>query len=548
MRRTRRRARRKKNTAALKMMVAILVIMLFAVGGMAAYAYYNFHNNLNNNQKMNAIVLSDKINKNVFINGVNVGGMTRDAAELLLKKEFIPELQSNTITVIAGEYKQVFTFGEFGARYDFSVAAEQAYQYGKSGSLKERYDLILSQNENPHYIEYDPIYTYDRSNISFLLEPLRDAVNIQPLNASITRKDGQFILSDSQIGRVLNTDATISLIVAVLDSAQSGEVTAVVDEVLPEYEVSDLAAVQTIIGTYKTKVSPGNSGRNQNIITALSKINDVVLQPGEVVSTNKHCGAMTYENGYREAPVIVGGQLESGMGGGVCQVSSTLYNAVLYAELEVIERMNHSLKVTYVDYGFDATLAGDYIDFKFKNNINSPVFIEALLVDGTDVLINIYGRETRPQSHSISFKNQLVATVQPELGPIERQDASLPLGQRIVKQKTTVGYRYSVYKTIYDNGIEVDRVLVNTSYYRPARGEVIVGTAIIDVDDSSQETIVSNELNDIDIDVFDPAPIQPDDTIEGLYPPIILNEPVAEPDHQDFHDSSSGYFETNENR
>jgi hypothetical protein len=295
------------------------------------------------------------------------------------------------------------------------------------------------------------------------------------------------------------------------------------------YETVDLEAVQALIGTFKTTVSAGNNGRNQNIITALSKINDVVLQPGEVFSTNQQFGRMSYDNGYRMAPVIVNGRLEDGMGGGICQVSSTLYMAVLHAELEVVERRNHSLKVTYMDWGFDATLAGDVIDFKFKNNIDSPVFIEAILINGTEVTINIFGRETRPPHRSISFTNRLTATVQPSEQPLETFDASLAPGERRVKQRAAAGHTYDVYKTIYEHGVEVDSVHINTSRYRAARGEVLVGPALLPGEEAPPESVASNGsdtatdannannannvdnadggANTIDIDVYDPESV-----------------------------------------
>ncbi|MCL2699641.1 MAG: peptidoglycan binding domain-containing protein, partial [Defluviitaleaceae bacterium] len=191
MRRSRRRGRKSGNTAALKIMVALLVIALFGVGGMAVYAYNNYRNN---SRMMRAVVVTDRIHRNIFINGVNVGGMTREAAELTLRREFIPALQENTVAVTAGEHQLEFNFGEFGARFDFSEAVEQAYRYGKTGSLRDRYRMITDLEETPYHIEFTPVYTYDRGNITQMLEPLRDAVNIEPLSASIERRNGQFIL------------------------------------------------------------------------------------------------------------------------------------------------------------------------------------------------------------------------------------------------------------------------------------------------------------------------------------------------------------------
>ena len=176
----------------------------------------------------------------------------------------------------------------------------------------------------------------------------------------------------------------------------------------------------------------------------------------------------------------------------MCQVSSTLYNAVLYSELDVVERQNHSLKVGYLDYGYDATLAGDYIDFKFKNSTNYPVYVESYLTDN-QVICNIYGYEERPANRKLKFENMLVDVI--EQGPkVIKETDELPEGEERVEVKPLKGYKYKLYKLVYVDDKLQEKVLVNNSYYKPRAEEVLIGTkkveqvANIDVETIRQTT------------------------------------------------------------
>jgi hypothetical protein len=230
----------------------------------------------------------------------------------------------------------------------------------------------------------------------------------------------------------------------------------------------------SLLGSYTTNFAAGTNGRNTNLDNATSKINDTVLMPGEVFSTNEAFGEMSFDNGYAMGGTIVAGKMEDGMGGGVCQVSSTLYHALLYAELEIVERQNHSLKVGYMDWGFDATLAGDYIDLKFKNDTEYPVTIEAYTTSN-QVIVNIYGHEIHDPSRNLVFENALINTV-PPAAEVITEDPTLPLGERVEDMKPRTGYVYNVYKLVYENGEFLEKVQVNTSSYRATRGEFRVGT------------------------------------------------------------------------
>lgn len=189
---------------------------------------------------------------------------------------------------------------------------------------------------------------------------------------------------------------------------------------------------------------------------------------------NKELGPQTYENGYRNAAVIVNGKLEDGLAGGVCQITTTLYNAVIFAELEVVERRNHSLAVGYVPLGRDAAIAGDYTDFKFRNDTDYPVYVEAYL-DGGKLVCNVYGHEVHDAGREVEFEKVFVATV-PKPPEKVTKDPELPEGTREVTYTGKTGSKVSTYKKVYQNGELISREWFSDSNYRATADEVTVGT------------------------------------------------------------------------
>ncbi len=429
----------------------------------------------------NTLVKDDgKILNNIFINDIEVGGLTVSEAEEKLKETYITSLGKKTITMKSGELSSVLTYGECGLTASFKEALDEAYNYGRNVSKKEQNkikdDLILV----PKIINFTPEYTVDLSAAEEGLKSLADEIYIAPVDAKYSRNNGKFDYSKEKSGRKLDVDATFEKLSTAL--SQNGKYTvnditvdAVIIDVPANVTVAMLESSTQLIGSYKTTFKGSLSdARNVNLLTATSKINDTVLAPGEVFSTNKSFGDRTAQNGYQIAPVIVSGTLVDGLGGGVCQVSSTLYVAVLNSELEIVERQNHSLKVSYMDYGFDATLSGNVIDFKFKNNTEYPVYVESYLNDNK-VIVNIYGKEIHDPSRKLEFSNALISTHPPEAEKVT-EDPTLPLGQKVVDLASKTGYKYAVYKSIYENGKLLDKVKINDSYYKPVRATVRIGT------------------------------------------------------------------------
>ena len=211
-----------------------------------------------------------------------------------------------------------------------------------------------------------------------------------------------------------------------------------------------------------------------NVNSGAAHINGTVLYPGEQFSAYETVAPFTEENGYAMAGSYLNGEVVDSMGGGICQVSTTLYNAVLRAELEVTERSPHSMVVHYVDLSEDAAIAGTYKDFKFVNSTDYPIYIEGYTTSDKKITFNIYGKETRDSNRSISFESVKVSEV--PAATVLREDAGQPLGYKKASSADN-GYVAELYKIVKVNGVETERVKVNKSTYKASNRVVTYGTA-----------------------------------------------------------------------
>lgn len=227
------------------------------------------------------------------------------------------------------------------------------------------------------------------------------------------------------------------------------------------------------LGTCTTRYDAGNTNRSTNLAIATRKINEYVLQPGEVFSYNKALGPRTIQNGYKEAHVFSGGDVVDGLGGGICQISSTLYNAVLEANLEIVERRNHSFTAGYLPAGKDATVVYGAIDFRFKNSRKYPIKITAS-VSGGVATVSIWGLK-----EEVEYDVKIVSTVLQNIPCAEEviEDPSLPEGTRKIVKEGTNGCKSVTYKYVYSKSGElISKTLLSTDTYSTIKRVVKVGT------------------------------------------------------------------------
>lgn len=409
--------------------------------------------------------------KGIAVESVNVAGLSKEQAKSKIHAQLDKELDNKHITVQYQDKKWDFAFDELGIDYNVDSALTKAYNIGRSGNIFERYNTVKRLEKNGQNFDVD--FSYDKNDIKKHIIRIAEEVNVKSKDAVIKLSNGTFSIEPEQSGLVVDVDKTIQIIHDKLTKRQEGTVKLAVNEVSPKVTESALKTIQTKISQFSTAFKASDWGRVANLRNAAEKVNGTVLMPGEVFSLDEKLGPRTISNGYHNAKVIVNGELTDGIAGGICQVASTIYNATLLADLQVVERRPHSLKVSYVPSGRDATVAQGSIDYKFKNTTNKPIYIEAR-VSGRNVYVAFWGQE-KPEG-TVSFESVIVKRY-PPLPPQVIKDPSLPAGMTKVEKKSAEGIKVKVYKTVYKGGKVVKRELVNTSYYKPVRGKIRVGTA-----------------------------------------------------------------------
>lgn len=244
---------------------------------------------------------------------------------------------------------------------------------------------------------------------------------------------------------------------------------------IPEVKVENLNDVlfKDVLGEFTTTYDQSYTARVTNLQVAAKNINGTILYPGDEFSYNKVVGERTAARGFKKAHVFSGGKVVDGLGGGICQVSSTLYNAVLLANLEVTSRTAHMMHTGYVKPSFDATVVYGSIDFKFKNNRETPVKIEATVKNGKAV-IKIYGikKETDP---IVELESKILQTI--KYTTVTNYDNTMLEGTSKVTQSPMNGYVSEGYKILKDaNGKEISRTLISKDSYKQTSKIVVVGT------------------------------------------------------------------------
>lgn len=421
--------------------------------------------------EMEKVLNVDTIYDGISIEGMDVGGLTKEECMSVLKDEFGSNKDSILFTAAFNDKSWQITPEFLGTDFDYELAVNEAYGYARGDSLKENYKAYLELKENPLNINLN--LKADDSIIEGVINKFAEEINTEAVDAKIERTETVINITEDVTGYTVNKEAVASDFKEMLQSGFNGIY--IIDTAVKEPAVkkADIEENFSLLGSYNTSFSGGDWGRCENIRLASSNINGTVVEPGEVFSSYEAMGEQTAANGYQYAGVIENGVLTSGIGGGVCQVSTTLYNAVIRAELEVVERKNHSLKIGYVPAGMDAAIAGTYTDFKFKNSTDQPVYVE-MYTESNKVYANIYGRETRPENRTVDFETVYISSI-PKPAEKVTYDPELPDGERVITKNGSTGSVIDVYKLVYVDGELESREYFNRSKYSATADEVTIG-------------------------------------------------------------------------
>lgn len=378
-------------------------------------------------------------------------------------------------------------FSEFEDKLDSKYHVDP-----KEWSLSD--NMLLTAGVNGKSVDRDKLFDLFVDNIGKLSSldinlPIKEAavkpVNLEevygkvkqdPQNAKVEVVNNSLTYTEAVSGRDIDKNE-LSKIVDDLNNKKATSFTLPV-KYTPAQIAADTIKSKVFTDTLATAHTqfytgdPGNDNRAHNIQLAVQKINGKILGPGETFSFNKTVGSRTAEEGYKVAHVFSDGQVMEDYGGGVCQVSTTLFNAAVFSDMDIVERTNHMFVVGYIDIGQDAAVAYDYVDMKFKNTSNYPIKIVGQVTPNNMVVFTIIGTQENP-GRKIELQSENVKTINYTTKYTE--DPSMAKGSSYVKSYGADGYVVDTYKIVKENGNVISKKKLYTSSYNPLTMEVVRG-------------------------------------------------------------------------
>jgi vancomycin resistance protein YoaR len=400
------------------------------------------------------------IYKGISINKVDVSHLNREVAIDKINKDITDINKDRNVKVQIDEKSYKISFHELGIHENVEEIVDMALLYGKKDKFIDKYKNIKKGMSREFYTST----ILDEESFNKFLNIIEKEQNKSAVNATIDHEWNGFLITPHEIGRKIDGDALSKSIREEVDNNLDDNdiiVNVIFNKEYPKIMEDDLKTINTKISSYTTSFINSSFGRCRNIELAAKYIDNTVIMPGDEFSFNKIVGPTTPGKGFEYAKVIKNGTFVDEIGGGVCQVSSTLYNAVLKSNLDITERRNHSKIISYVPMGQDAMISYGISDFKFKNNFNYPVFLEAI-VQNKEITFNMFSNEEglEPQ---YEIKNEIAKEIKPKKEII--YDYSLSEGRIIIEQNGKSGYIVSTYRVRRDNGQIVEKILVGESIY-----------------------------------------------------------------------------------
>ena len=423
---------------------------------------------------------ADTIKEGVFAGDIPLSGLTAEEATAEINA-YVESLKECLITLKGVEDQAVtVTAEELGIRWSNPEIVEEALALGTKGNIIQRYKMLkdLEYANKVYNIEID----FSVQNINNVLVEKCTVYDRPAVDYGLKRENGAFVITEGSTGHLLDVELSIDTVYNYLiDEWQKDDCS-----IYLEIEVSEprgnaelLAKVGDVLGTYTTSFATSNTSRSANVTNGGKLINGTLLYPDDEFSMMESVTPFTEANGYYLAGSYLSGRVVDSIGGGICQVSTTLYNAILLAELEVTERYNHSMVVNYVEPSADAAIAESAgKDFKFVNTTDYPIYIEAVTTPEKNITFNIYGVETRPANRSVRYESVILSTTAP--GPeVINIDETQPIGFVDIQSAYT-GYKSQLWKVVTVDGVETERVQINSSNYKMVPRTATVGVVTAD--------------------------------------------------------------------
>lgn len=464
------RSRRKKSIKQSKRITTIVIsfVLLVITMGIGAFIY------------VDNLLDTDTFYDGITIDGISMNGLTKKSAEEILVKHNQFRLNNLNIKLVYQSSSWELGYDDIEASIDIKEKIDQAYNIARQGNLHERYLAVQRLKKQGYSVNTE--LTYNVDNLIGNIEQIALEINEEPVDATVTFNPDdkiKFNISPEKDGFSLEVENVVEKIEEVLEKETDDKViTLSPKRVPPKVSAKNFEGKLEKIVTFGTDLSKSAKDRTSNVVKAALAFNGMVVAPNQIVSFNQTTGERTLEKGYKHAPMIQNKRFVDVPGGGVSQTSTTLYNTVIRAGLEIIERTRHSLPSSYIDMGLDTTvnLPSPEIDLKFRNNRNDPIYIRSFY-SNKKVYFEIYG-EPIPNGQKYEFYSEVYETIPaPSPDMVKDHDGKYVKyeGEQYVHIESRKGYKVRVYRQTFESGSIIEEEIFDTHFYNPVKGKIYVG-------------------------------------------------------------------------
>ncbi len=414
---------------------------------------------------------SDRIFPGVTVKGIYLGNMTREEASQELK-EYSNSERDEVINAKFEGGSGGFRLADIGFQINTEATLDRALSIGRRGNIieqwQERKNIVNTGIEIP--VEF----SLSKDKLREVLDSITKGVRVPPRDARlvVTPQDTIEIVESSS-GRGIDLENAFDQVLGIVKDGGSPQIEVRIVELKPAQTTGDVRnmMVNGEIARFTTSFDIKKTNRVYNIRVAASALDGQVIKAGEFFSFNKVVGPRSQEAGYKLAPTILNNEFIDSLGGGVCQVSTTLYNTLLQADLEVLQRSSHSLTIKYVPLGQDAAVAYGGKDLKFKNNLSSALIIKTS-VSGNKLTVKLFGDTSLRKT--VKIINSIIKEYPYKV--VYKEDLTKPKGKQVVDQKGVKGYRVTSKMLIYQGNNLISKKSLPSSYYSPLDEIILVGT------------------------------------------------------------------------
>lgn len=440
--------------------IILLLVVVLGAGGVYGYVYIKTN-------KWTRLVYPG-----VKIEEVDISGKTLVEAKGMITEKYGDAILKKNINIKTPLKTYSLDYKKINATYNTDEVVEKAFNYGKDLNLYEKYKLITK----PVSVELTLKFKYDPKPVNLLISKMKKEIDVSPEDGSISRINGIFEIIPDKRGTKLVIDKLEEKILSKINGdikAPNIIIEAKVETTLANITREKLQTINSKLSSFSSNFTTSSYGRSTTITLATNSINGTLLMPGQTFSFNGKVGERTASKGYKPAPVDIGTKVSSDYGGGICQVSTSLYNAVIRSNINSTERNHHSIPSVYIPLGMDTTVDWGNLDYKFVNTLGYPIYIESI-VENKILTFNVYSNSSL-NNRTYNLVNDIYEAVPP--GPTQYiDDPTLPIGTSIQDQFPLIGYKVRTYKDTIQDGIVINHQLVSDDDYQIKAEVIRLGT------------------------------------------------------------------------